>query len=291
MAPQLSVVVAGSRPQGPPDALFRALGALLENGTVELLLATARPDAQTQWPGTRVVQCASGSNVPAMRLAGIRAAKAPLIAMTEDFCIPSDGWAESLLRARARVDAAVLGGPIARRDGTAADWALTFAEYGRFFRRTPEGEVRDLPSINVAYDADRLRSVLPPDAVGLVETQIHAQLRMQGARFWRVPDAVMLDENTRPFADAARAQYYHGRLFGGGRVEGKGLIPRAIRSAMACLVPLVLFHRILRETGAAGVNAKLLRALPALLLLLIAWSIGEAMGSLIGKGQSAARWT
>ena len=291
MAPQLSVVVAGSRPQGPPDALFRALGALLENGTVELLLATTRPNAQTQWPGTRVVQCAPGSNVPAMRLAGIRAANAPLIAMTEDFCVPSDGWAESLLRARARVDAAVLGGPIARRDGTAADWALTFAEYGRFFRRTPEGEVCDLPSINVAYVADRLRSVLPSDAAGFVETQIHAQLRIQGARFWRLPDAVVFDENTCLLADAARAQYHHGRLFGGGRVEGMGFLQRTVRGALACLVPLVLLQRIVRETGAAGVKVELLRSLPALLILLIAWSFGEAAGSLFGKGQSAAHWT
>ena len=150
MAPRLSVVVAGSRPEGPTEALARALRTLIQAGAVELLFATARAGARAPARGTRIVSCAPGSTVPQLRLAGVRAANAPLIALTEDFCAPADGWAEALLEARDRVGPAVLGGPIARRAGSAGDWALTFAEYGRFFRRGPEGEVPDLPSINAA---------------------------------------------------------------------------------------------------------------------------------------------
>lgn len=291
MAPRLSVIVAGSRPEGPPEALFRALHTQLQSGTVELLLATTRPDAQARWPGTRIVQCPPGSNVPAMRLAGVRAATAPFIALTEDFCVPADGWAEALLEARGRVKASVLGGPIARRSGSAADWALTFAEYGRFFRRAPEGEVADLPSINVAYDADRLRQALPADAEGLFEVQLHAQLRARGDFFWRLPGVVMFDENDRSFSVAMRAQFHHGRLFGGERVRDRGLFSRFVRCALTPVVPVVLLNRIAREAAAAGHASEVWRSLPALLLLLGAWATGEAIGSLFGTGQSGDRWT
>jgi len=43
-----------------------------------------------------------------MRLAGVRAASAPLIALTEDFCVPSAGWAEALLDAHERELSALL---------------------------------------------------------------------------------------------------------------------------------------------------------------------------------------
>ena len=291
MAPRLSVVVAGSRPEGPPEALFRRLRPLLQAGAAELLLATARPEAQMSLPGTRIIRCAPGSTVPVLRLAGVRAATAPLIALTEDFCAPAEGWAEALLEARGRVDASVLGGPVARRGGRVADWALTLAEYGRFFRREPEGEVRDLPSINVAYDADRLHGALAVDATGLFEMRLHADLRARGERFWRVPGAVMFDENERPLASARRAQYHHGRLFGGERVQASGPFPRLVRCALAAAVPAILLTRIAREAAAAGHAADVLRSLPALSLLLGAWSAGEAVGSLFGPGQSGARWT
>ena len=291
MAPRLSVVIAGSRPEGPPEALFRVLHSHLHTGSVEVLLATARPNALAQWPGTRIVQCAPGSTVPVMRLAGVRAAAAPLIALTEDFCTPGEGWYDALLEARGRVDAAVIGGPVARRSGNAADWALTFAEYGRFFRREPEGAVTDLPSINVVYDAERLRGTMRLDAEGLFEVQLHAELRAHGDRFWRVPGAVMYDENKVPIAKAMRAQYNHGRLFGGERVHGRGPFQRIVRCAIAPAVPGVLLTRIVREAAAAGYIGELWRALPALFLLLGAWSAGEAVGTLCGKGQSGERWT
>lgn len=291
MEPRLSVVVAGSRPEGPPEALYRGLRPLLRAGSVELLIATARPAALAAEPGTRIVVCPPGSTVPALRLAGVRAATAPLIALTEDFCAPAEGWAQSLLEARGRVHAAVLGGPVARRGGSASDWALTLMEYGRFFRREPEGEVPDLPSINAAYPADLLRDALRDETEGVFEVQLHAWLRERGKRFWRVPGAVMYDENVVSLAHATRAQYHHGRVFGGGRVQGSGPFPRLFRGALAAAVPAVLLGRIAREAAAAGHAPDILRSLPALSLLLCAWAAGEAIGSLFGPGRSGERWT
>ncbi len=291
MTPKLSVVVAGSRPEGPPPELHRVLGPLARAGELEVIIATARADPEEARGYARVVPCAPGTTIPAMRLAGVRAAVGPRVAVTEDFCAPAEGWAEALLQARARTDAAVLGGPVTRSGGSAADWALTFVEYGRFFRREPEGSVEDLSSINAAYDAARLRSALGEDATELYEVEVHAKLRTGGARFWRVPGAVMRDENHRSFAQAVRGQFHHGRFFGGGRVEGRGPGARLLRAALAPAVPAVLFGRIVREASAAGHLPQVVRAMPALAVLLAAWAAGEATGSLAGAGDSGSRWT
>lgn len=289
--PAMSVVVAGSRPWGPPTELLRVLGPALQTGRIELLLATARDAVAPNTPNTRVVKCPVGSTVPHMRLLGVRAARGGLVALTEDFCVPVPGWVDALIDAHRSAGAAAVGGPVARRSGSAADWALTLIEYGRFFRGEPEGTVGDLPSINVAYDATQLRAVLAADADGLFEVALHAQLRAAGARFWRVPDAVMFDHSTTDVRSAASAQFHHGRLYGGGRMQGRGLLPRLTRMALSPGIPAVLLSRIAREVSAAGQAPQLLRALPALSILLGAWSIGEAVGSMLGEGPSGARWT
>ncbi|QJR34541.1 hypothetical protein [Gemmatimonas groenlandica] len=289
--PAMSVVVAGSRPSGPPTELLRVLGPALQTGRIELLFATARDAGALTTPNTRVVKCRVGSTVPQMRLLGVRAARGRLVALTEDFCVPAPGWVDALIEAHRREGAAAVGGPVARSTGSAADWALTLIEYGRFFRGEPEGSVGDLPSINVAYDAAQLRAVLPADADGLFEVALHAQLRAAGARFWRVPDAVMFDHSTTNVRSAASAQFHHGRLYGGGRVQDQGVLTRLTRTALSPGIPAVLLSRIAREVGAAGQTQQLLRALPALSILLGAWSIGEAVGSMLGEGPSGARWT
>ena len=289
--PKLSVVVAGSRPEGPPPGLHRVLGPLARAGEMEVIIATARTDPEEARGYARVVPCKPGATIPAMRLAGVRAAVAPLVALTEDFCAPVEGWAESLLEARARTDAAVLGGPVTRGGGSAADWALTLIEYGRYFRREPEGTVEDLSSINAAYDAARLRAALGEDATELYEVEIHATLRAGGARFWRVPGAVMQDESHQPFARAVSGQFHHGRYYGSGRVEHRSLGARLLRAALTPAVPAVLFGRIVREASAAGHLPQVARAMPALAVLLAAWAAGEATGSLAGAGDSGSRWT
>ncbi|HEY3254084.1 MAG TPA: hypothetical protein VGJ91_09060 [Polyangiaceae bacterium] len=290
----LSVVVVGSRASGPVPELFSALAPALQSGRVELLLASAQPGASVATANTRWVRCPAGSTVPAMRLAGVRAASAPLIALTEDFCVPGAGWVEALLEAHARDRAAVVGGPIARRAGSAADWALTLIEYGRFFGGSSGGSaqtVSDLPSINVAYPARALFSALPSEQTGIFEVELHARLREAGVRFCLSPAATMFDQNTTQIRPAARAQYHHGRLFGGDRVRGRALALRLKHALLTPAVPAVLLSRIARRVTAAGQAEQLLRSLPALSILLTAWAAGEAMGSMFGPGQSAERWT
>jgi hypothetical protein len=290
MAARLSVIVAGSREAGPPAGLMASLRPRVATGEVEVILVTTRVGVVAAEPGVRVLRCPDGATIPELRLAGLRVASAPLVALTEDFCSPVPGWADALMEARARGVADVLAGPVARQAGSAADWALTLIEYGRHFRTAPEGPVEDVPSINVAYDAACLAKALELHATGFYEVEIHARLKAQGARMWRVPEAVMVDENSKTLAEAVRGQFHHGRLYGGGRFSKRPIPSRLLHLAVTPAVPLVLLARIAPGTWAAGRGAQLVRALPALTLLLLAWTMGEATGTIAGEGGSRRRW-
>ena len=193
----MSLIVAGSRPGGPALALFSTLERWLTNGQLEVLIATASqaPVAGAARAGVRVLRAASGTTVPRLRAAGLEAARAPIVALTEDFCVPSPGWADALLDAHARVDAVAIGGPIDCTGGRATDWALTLVEYGRFFGSSSAGAVGHLPGTNVSYKAEALRAILGGLPTELVETTVHATLRDRGATLWRDPRAVMVDVN------------------------------------------------------------------------------------------------
>jgi hypothetical protein len=220
----------------------------------------------------------------------VASARTPLVALTESFCVPGPGWATAVLKAHAARDVAAVGGPVDRVKGTGADWALTFLEYGRFMDPAPAGPVPDLPGINVAYRVQRVRDALGGLPEDVVEVKLHARLREAGETLWREPAAVMLDASSMPPDTARRAQYLHGRFYGGTRVAGRTWLHRASRALVSPTMPLVVGARIAQGALAAGHGVTFIRSLPHLAGLLVSWAAGEATGSLLGPGGSGASW-
>ena len=290
--PELTLVVADSAP-GPlgPD-FATAVADDVRAGLMEVVTVSERePGAvATLGPGARWIASPADSTVPDRRALGLAAARTPLVALTESFCVPAPGWAQAILDAHAIRDVAAVGGAMTRRSGGGSDLALTFVEYGRFFHPRHEGPVQDLPGVNVAYRVERLREALGGLPNQVVEVELHAALRKAGEVFWRAPAAVMLDGSRVPPRQARRAQFRHGRFFGGRRVASAGVGRRLLRAALAPAVPLVLGSRIARGVLAAGRGRELVRSLPHLATLLVAWAAGEAVGSVAGEGRSGAAW-
>lgn len=285
--PRLSIVVAGSRASGPPAALFETLRSRLHDGSVEVIIATARP-APSNAPALdsiRELRHRARTSVPRLRSAGFAAARAPIVALTEDFCVPAERWVDALLAAHAEHGASTIGGPIERCEGRPVDWALTLLEYGRFFDRARRGAVTDLPGTNVSYDRARVERSLGEIPKLWIEVTVHERLRQLGEQLWCEPEAVMLDVNRLAFAAALRAQFHHGRLYGGMRRETSVRRERVWRVLIAPLVPIVLARRARSYAGHAPATA-----LPALLALSGAWALGEAIGWLVGEGRSRERW-
>jgi hypothetical protein len=285
---KLSVVVAGSRAEGLCPRLLESLSEMLRSGRAEVVVATARSG---QCDGTRTVHCDPGTTVPRLRSLGFEEVRGDIVALTEDFCAPAPGWAEALVAAHEKSPAVAVGGPMGRRDGRASAWALTLCEYGRFFGPRTAGPVSDLPGTNVSYKVAKLREVLGDVPSEFQEVLVHGDLRERGETFYWEPAARMYDESDRPFRSALRAQYHHGRLYGGQRIHGRGLAVRVLRAALSPLVPVVLLFRIARAVVPSGNTMPMLRSMPYLLCLLIAWGIGEGVGSIAGVDQSEEQWT
>jgi len=288
--PKLSLVVAGSKPGGPSPELLEVLGPQLNAGLIEVVFATSCPQP-TSIPGVSICQLAEGSIIPRLRSAGLKAASAPWVAMTEDFCIPSEHWATALLQACDTVDALAVGGPVDRGEGRASDWALTLAEYGRFMARGHAGPVADLPEINVVFHRGRLLDALNQLPEEMMTTTLLRRLESLESLLWWEPAALMIDVNQMPFGRAIRAQYHHGRLFGGERALGAGLANRSMRFLLSPLVPALSLIRLVPPCWRAERVGKLLLALAPLLSLLFAWAAGEAIGAVAGVGDSKQRWS
>lgn len=293
--PRLSVVVvAAERSQRFLASWVSFSGAHAHDIEVILVHATSSGMPATT-DALRCLECSPGTSVPRLRAAGLRAARGTIVALTEAFCRPAPGWAEALLHARARTGALAIGGPMRRAQGSGSHWALTFAEYGRFLRGEPEGPVLDLPLTNVSYARERLFEILARAPGGLaedfVEPQVHAALKTAGEALWRTPGAVMFDDNDVGLQSSLPAMYHHGRLYGGRRVEGQRLLVRPLRLALSPLVPLIQLARIVQAASAVHGPLVVVRCLPQLSVLLLAWALGEGVGSLLGAGDSASRWS
>ena len=74
-------------------------------------------------------------------------------------------------------------------------------------------------------------------------------------------------------------------------MTGAGTASRLLRAAAAPLAPAAQLRRIVPAAVAAGRSRELLRASIPLLAFLAAWAAGEAVGSLLGEGDSRSRWT
>ena len=117
MVPQVSVVVpTRDRPDGLRAALAALAAQTLDPERFEVLVVDdgSTPPAAVDPgpPAVRVLRHDVARGPAAARNAGWRAARAPLVAFTDDDCTASPGWLEALLAAGAGGEA-VVQGPVA----------------------------------------------------------------------------------------------------------------------------------------------------------------------------------
>lgn len=289
----MTLVVAGSRPSGPSPELLAAIEGPLRAGAVRLVVASARPpvDAIAALDGVDWLEIESSeATIPRLRGRALAHAQGRWVAFTEDFCVPAPGWTEALLRRLEDTSAAAVGGPVDRRDGHPRDWALTFVEYGRCLAAPAAGPVERLPEINLAYDLETLQRHFGKRLDEVAPSAIDAALRGAGETFWYEPEMLMIDASARAFWPSCRALFDHGRLWGGGSWRGRSGVLRVARLAATPALALLSLLRIARGAHHARRLGRLMICLPWALALQVCWSLGEAMGTLLGPGASATRW-
>ena len=226
-----------------------------------------------------------GSRTPiALAAMALEACRGARILLTEDSCVAHPSWVATLAATPWEGRGAVGGLVEPGDDPSSAGWAFCYVDFFRYMRPAAEGPAPSLSVCNVAYHKSQLAAIAPLWKSGFLEPEVHDELRKRFGDLWLAPDAeVRVRRNVR-FRDAVYERYAFGRLFGATRVRSMPLPRRLLHALLAPALPALLLGRLAAKAlAAADTAARFTRALPALVVLVVAWSWGEGLGYLTGR--------
>ncbi|HVF85863.1 MAG TPA: hypothetical protein VM821_07755 [Abditibacteriaceae bacterium] len=269
---------------------------------IELVLVA--PDAQTLDlpPGTadgffslHIVEVGPHRLIAFARAAGAKAARAPIIAYTEDHCFPEHDWAEKIIDAPWEEYAAVAPRFCNGNPRTAQSWADYFLNFGTWHEPGPSCEMTRLPWHNTAYKrevllrhGDKLERMLE------VEGELQNDMTQRGERLYLESAARVHHLNMSYLPSCAHELFNAGRLFGGTHAQKWNSFRRALYILLA---PMVFVSRLrgqlahLQRHTRANVESKMRVVHIGALMVLgsLLHIAGEAVGYARGVGATAKR--
>ena len=224
--------------------------------------------------------------------AGIRAARAPIIAFTEDHCFPAEQWAEALIKRHEEPWAGV--GPTMKNANpeSTVSWANFIMKYGRWIQPLPKSPSGIIPGHNSSYKRDLLLQY-GSELDGWLENETTMQwdLIARGHRFYVEPKAIAHHLNYSRFWISVWNRVNSGRVFAARRSHGWS---RFLRASYLLGLPLILvkgFVEIMpRARDLVGLSRSI-RLLPCFFMLLLSHCLGEMIGCLAGAGPGPRKAT
>ena len=297
-APALSVVLATPDTYDTIRFTMRFLRAQTVREQMEVLIVGPTEDAIRApeddlagfW-GHQFVVAGPVSSIARVNAAGVRRARAPLVALAEDHCFPEPTWAAALITAHAAPWAVV--GPSIRNanPSTVVSWCDFIVGYGPWADPAVAGPAPFLPGHNSCYKkavlleyGDRLEAMME------AETVLHFDLRRRGLHLGVAPAARAAHTNFAFASTWLPVMFYQGRVFAASRARRWSLANRLLYVAASPLIPAVRFARSVRQMArAGGPKPSMARVLPMLALGLVLDGLGQMAGYLVGPGDAVAR--
>jgi glycosyltransferase involved in cell wall biosynthesis len=280
------------------NALRRCLESLLPQVNDAEVIVALRGSHKPAFLGeerfrkVRFVSAPDDATVFQLRSTGVHESHAASIALIEDHSVVAPGWLRAMMSARA-AGWLICGGPIENdSESSGYDWALYFAEYGRFMPPVRTSEATVLSGVNIFYDRDILWSCRSIWESRFYESDVNDALINAGHKLHLISDALVTSRLRMGFAEAMKHLFSGGLHFGNFRAVRSDTIIRWLWLISSPAVPVVTLFRIIRITIARQPqrSLQLVRSFFYLLLLLGAWSLGEATGYLkCAKGSDANR--
>jgi hypothetical protein len=300
--PDLSVVVALI--SGHATALRRCLAAVEAQrfaGVIEVLVPVdeACRDVMTlgaDFPRARFLAAEGLDSARArrgygrehhdtLRTIGLRAARAPIVALIEDHAYPDPAWCEELRAGLAQHPAAgAVGGAVECDSRGLLGSAVWFCDFGRYQNPLPDGPAQYVSDSNVAYRREALEQVAEAWQNDYHETSVHGALAAAGFELRTTPRPIVWQARSDlRWGAALTERYVWGRSYSGTRARLIGS-RRWLLAALTPVLPAVLTARLALVTSGRGRGlGGFLRAAPAILLLQTAWSLGEFVGYVTGS--------
>lgn len=216
--------------------------------------------------------------------AGVRHARAKLVALAADHYFPEQRWAEALVSAHQGGHAAV--GPVIRNANpeTTVSWADFLMRSGNALHGRTGGVVDSLPAQNCCYRRNVLLELGDDlDALLAEEPLLLNALRAQGHTLHLEPHAVTARVNYAVFDSWIAATFFGGRVSAGRRTADWNALRRLMYCLAALFLPYVRLTRTLKWMHQAGhAPLSMLRAAPYLWLGLTVESMGEFLAMPLG---------
>ena len=297
-SPALSVVLPTSRGLANVARTIRALRAQTIRHRLELVIVAPSqsipldPALIEGFAGLQVVgvrDVTSSSN--RARVAGIRVARAPVVALAEDHSFPEPGWAEALLAAHAEGTWAAVGPVVCNANpATAVSWANFLLEYGPWTASVARGAAAHLPGHNSSYRRDLLLAYGEKlEQLMEAETILQWDLRRHGHQLLIEPAARTHHLNFSRLSSSIRLRFNGGRQFASMRSAGWPLAKRLLYVVGAPLIPVVRLRRSVTLLARWRSQRGLLRrVLPVLAVAVTIDGLGELVGYAAGPGLSSS---
>lgn len=289
IVPELSVAIASVN--GFPYLAECLDGLRRHCPATEVILADwtdeeTRRRVREGWPEVRLLSFDEPATVPELRAAGIAAASAPRVAVIEDHCVVTDGWAQRIIEAH-RAGHGVVGGAIRNAAvERVRDWAAFFCEYSEHMEPLPAGPAQTLPGMNVSYNGDAIAAMQSLLDAGSWETWLHPHLQQCGFELHCVDGLTLEHVKDFDLREFLSQRWHYSRSHAGMRNAELGPKRAFYALSTPVLVP-VLFTRIARNVFRKRSHRReFVLAAPIVMLFVTTWALGEAVGYVFGGGRS-----
>ncbi|MEY2487247.1 MAG: hypothetical protein QOH39_2895 [Verrucomicrobiota bacterium] len=292
--PDLSVILLTADSFGPIRKTVRALGTQTACDRIELIIVCPAEESLglikeevTNFHSVRVLGTGEMTTTSNARAAGIRLARAPVVALAEDHAYPEPGWAEALIEAHKQPWAGV-GATLINANPGIVSWVAMVVDYGRWMDPVPSGVIDDIAGHNSSWKRSllleygpRLEFMLP------ALTILNWDLQAKGYQLYLESAAKVRHIQVSSLWPCLVEQFHVARLFPSQRSENW---PWYRRLFYICGMPVLLTRNVrgwvanFRRIDPDG--RILARAWPMLLLLTVVWGVGEIVGYAIGMGRA-----
>lgn len=287
--PEISVVIGAKDARQAIAACLSALLAQTAGQNVEIIVADGSSDGTAevvagQFPDVTLLHGDRRDLIPQLWGQGIAHASGHLIAILSAHCIPAGDWLANLQRLASTHDAQVagFGGPIEGPvGGTRLDWAVYFSRYSAYMPPVTAGPVGEIAGDNAVYRRSALEVCGAEMQAGFWETLIHVCLRAEGYTLAMSPDIPVRLGPTTSAWPFLQARFWHGRHYGSTRpgLTWPGRLARFLAAPVLLPFLLLRIHRRV-ATHRSDWRSSFFQALPWLIVILSAWSLGESSGYL-----------
>lgn len=294
-SPAMSLVVVAPSSYDDIRETMEYLKAQSARDRLELVFVTPSTDRLNldkhelkDFAEIRIVEIGPFDSVARARAAGVLAASAPVVALTESHSFPAPNWAQALIEAH-QGPWGVVGPAIENANpDSMLSWANLLIEYAPWVGITTARTDDHLPGHNSAYKKEVLleyRSTLEGRLAA--ETPFHWELGAKGYELYLEPAARTRHLNFSRWSPSVTLRFFSARQFAAQRCRQWPIHLRLLYVLGAPLIPWVRLGRIIGSVRRSGNPYNLLpRVLPVLMGALMVSAAGEVTGYLIGAGES-----